>query len=229
MWTTIFPTRRWKWWKFFSHATDYLVFNSSFVNLGNVFSSLTGHKFDILFLLDLPLSSGINDAVLLYSGKTFCAILVLIAFVSNGVKKSAENFTSWRGIVWMPPFFYILIFQVFNFIFIDRFEWKSFSIRNIESIDYSFNFNNAWMIFVGIDNISNIMYAGGSKICAKGFWFSSTAFFNNIYVITSKKFCQLFFIGDNFVFMNKCLSLFPMKPFICKKRLCELPEALIGC
>ena len=85
------------------------------------------------------------------------------------------------------------------------------------------------MIFVGIDNISNIMYAGVFKICAKGFWFSSSAFFNNIYVITSKKFSQLFFIGDNFVFMNKCLSLFPMKPYICKKRLCELPEALIGC
>ena len=37
------------------------------------------------------------------------------------------------------------------------------------------------MIFVRINNISNRLYAGVFKICAKGF--SVTALFNNIYVI----------------------------------------------
>ena len=60
-----------------------------------------------LFLFGLPLSSGITDAVLAFSGKTFCAILVLMAFVSNGVKKSAESFTSLGGIVSMPLAFFI--------------------------------------------------------------------------------------------------------------------------
>ena len=58
------------------------------------------------------------------------------------------------------------------------------------------------MIFVRIDNISNRLYAGVFKIYAKSF--SVTAPFNNIYVITIKQFSQLFFIGDNFVLMNKC-------------------------
>ena len=59
-----------------------------------MFSALTGLKFDISFLFSSPLSSGIADAVLASSGKIFCVILVLMAFVSNGVKKSAESFTS---------------------------------------------------------------------------------------------------------------------------------------
>ena len=38
-----------------------------------MFSTLTGLKFDISFLLGLPLSSGITDAVLAFSGKNiFC-------------------------------------------------------------------------------------------------------------------------------------------------------------
>ena len=45
-----------------------------------------------------------------------------------------------------------------------------------------FNFYNAWMIFVRSGNISNMLYAGVLKIYAKGFWFSATAFFNNIYI-----------------------------------------------
>ena len=72
-----------------------------------MFSTPTGLKFDISFLFGLPLSSGITDAVLAFSGKTFCAILVLMAFVSNGVKKSAESFTSLGVIVSMPLAFFI--------------------------------------------------------------------------------------------------------------------------
>ena len=72
-----------------------------------MFSTLTGLKFDISFLFGLPLSSGIIDVVLAFSGKTFCAILVLMAFVSNGIKKSAESFTSLGGIVSMPLSFFI--------------------------------------------------------------------------------------------------------------------------
>ena len=73
----------------------------------SLFSTLTGLKFDISFLLGLPLSSGIANAGLAFSGKTFCAILELIAFVSNGFKKSAESFTSLGGIVSMPLVFFI--------------------------------------------------------------------------------------------------------------------------
>ena len=47
-------------------------------------------KFDISFLLGLLLSSGITDAVLAFSGKAMCVILVLMTFVSNGVKKSVQ-------------------------------------------------------------------------------------------------------------------------------------------
>ena len=59
-------------------------------------------------------------------------------------------------------------------------------------------------VFLRIDNISDRLYAGIFKILAKSFWFSATALFNNIYVITIKQFSLLFLIGDNFVFMNKC-------------------------
>ena len=65
------------------------------------------YKFEISFLLGLPLSSGITDAVLAFSRKIFCKILVLMAFVSNGVKKIAESFTSLGGIVSLPLAFFI--------------------------------------------------------------------------------------------------------------------------
>ena len=153
--------------------------------------------------MGLPLSSGISDAVLALSGKPFCAILVLMTLVSNGVKKLTESFTSVGGIISMP---------LFNFTFIYRFGGKSFTIRNIGSIDYLFDFNNAWMIFVRTDNISSRLYAGVFKICAKGFWFSATAISNSIYVTTIKQFSQLFFNGNDFIFMNNCYVVFPMKP-----------------
>ena len=119
--------------------------------------------------------------------------------------------------------------MVFNFTFADRFEGKSFTIRNIGSIDYLFNFYNAWMIFVRIGNISNRLYAGVFKICPKGFWFSATALFNSIYVVTIKQFSQLFFVGDNSVFRNKFYIVISNETFICKKRLHELPKNLICC
>ena len=118
--------------------------------------------------------------------------------------------------------------MVFNFIFVDRFEGKSFTTRNIGSIEYLFSFYNAWMIFVMIDNISNRLYGSVFKICAKGFWFRATALFNNIYVINIKQFSQLLSIGDNFVFMSKCYIVISNKIFICKERLHELSKTLTG-
>ena len=69
------------------------------------------------FLLGLPLSSIIADAVLAFSGKTFCAIFVLRDFVSNGVKKSTESFTNLAGIVSNAiRIFHVEIFRkIFNF------------------------------------------------------------------------------------------------------------------
>ena len=60
------------------------------------------------------------------------------------------------------------------------------------------------MIFIRSDNVCN-QTARVFKVCAKGFWFSATALVNNIYVITIKQFSQLFFMGENFVLMSKCL------------------------
>ena len=94
--------------------------------------------------------------------------------------KSAESFKSLGSIVSIPlAFFYI----------IHRLEGKSFTIRNIGPIDYLFNFYNTWMIFVWIDNISNMLCAGVFKIYAEGFWLSAPSIFNNIYVIAIKQFC----------------------------------------
>ena len=53
--------------------------------LENVFSTLTGQKFEILFLLGLPLSSDITYAISAFSGKTSFVILVLMAFVSQNI------------------------------------------------------------------------------------------------------------------------------------------------
>ena len=74
-----------------------------------MFSAITGLKIEISFLLGLPFWSGITDAVLAFSAKTFCMILVLIAFVSNGVKKNSLN-TSWVEKVlyqYHSPFLYL--------------------------------------------------------------------------------------------------------------------------
>ena len=79
-----------------------MVFDNLFVNLRTCVPYIS-------FLLGLLLSSGITDAVLPFSGKTMCVILVLMTFVSNGVKKSVENFTG-LGIVSMPLAFYITTF-----------------------------------------------------------------------------------------------------------------------
>ena len=108
--------------------------------------------------------------------------------------KLSESFMSLEVAVPMPLAFFIYRFlkRFFNFSFIDSFEGKSFTIRNIGSNDYLLNFYNAWMISVRIDNITNWLDTGIFKIYDKGFWFSTTAFFNNSYVITIKQFCQFF-------------------------------------
>ena len=64
--------------------------------------------------------------------------------------------------------------MVFNLSFIDCSEGKSFTVRNIRSIDYLFNCCNAWLISVRNGSISSFSMI---YIYAKGFWFISTAFF----------------------------------------------------
>ena len=85
------------------------------------------------------------------------------------------------------------------------------------------------MIFVRIDNISNRLYAGVFKICAKGF--SVAAVFNNIYVITIKRVSQSFFIGDNIVLMNQnndiVISLFPVKPLFARNGFMNFQKLLL--
>ena len=98
----------------FLHVTDYFAFDNPFTHfLEDVFSTLTSLKFEISFLLSLPLSSGITDAVLAFSGKTFYLILVLMTFVSNGFKKFTKSFTSLGGIASMSPVFLDLDFSGF--------------------------------------------------------------------------------------------------------------------
>ena len=72
-----------------------------------MFSTLTSLKFDISLLLGLPLSSGITDAVLAFSGKTVCIIFLLMAFVSNEVKKLAESLKNLGGIESMLLAFFV--------------------------------------------------------------------------------------------------------------------------
>ena len=67
------------------------------------------------------------------------------------------------------------------------------------------------------------------KVYTTVFWFSITAFSNNIYTITVKQVSQLLFIWDNFVFVKKCYTLIFHETFICKKSLDKIPKALIGC
>ena len=81
------------------------------------------------------------------------------------------------------------------------------------------------MIFVRIDNISNRRYTGVFKICAKGF--SVTALFNNIYVITIKQFSQLFFIGDNFVLMNKCYIVISCETLLVRNGFMNFQKLLL--
>ena len=73
-------------------------FDNLFINLRKLFSKLTDLRFEISFLLGLPVSSGITDVILVFSGKAFRVILALIAFVSNGVKKLTEILMSLGGI-----------------------------------------------------------------------------------------------------------------------------------
>ena len=90
-------------------------FDNLFINLRKLFSKLTDLRFEISFLLGLPVSSGTTDVALAFSGKAFRVMLALIAFVSNGVKKLTEIFMSLAGIASMPhsPFLYLDLSQSF--------------------------------------------------------------------------------------------------------------------
>ena len=66
---------------------------------------LTGRKFETLFLLGFPLSSGTTRAAFAKSGKMLCSILELIELVKSGVKKSTTTFISFGGIVSFPVAF----------------------------------------------------------------------------------------------------------------------------
>ena len=84
------------------------------------------------------------------------------------------------------------------------------------------------MIFVRIDNVSNRLYAGVFKIYTKCFWFDTTAFCNNIYMISTKEFSQFSFIRYIF-FVNKYCIIITYDTFTCNKQLDEIPKAFIGC
>ena len=73
-----------------------------------MFKILTGRKFEISFLLGLPLSCGATRAVFTKLGKMLCSILELIDLLKSGAKKSTATFISFVGIVSIPVAFKIL-------------------------------------------------------------------------------------------------------------------------
>ena len=136
--------------KIFSHTTKYLIFDNPFKNL----RKFVQYIFEILFLL-----VNITDVVLSFSGKTFCVILLLMAFVSNRIKKSTESIMSLGSIVIMSIAFFISKFlRRFLVTVSQNFLKENLSLRNIVSIDYLFNFYNGRVIFASIDNISSRLY-----------------------------------------------------------------------
>ena len=73
--------------------------------LENTFSTLTGLKFEMLFLLSVPLSTGETAAILAASGKIPMVKLSLIVFVRGSDKIFADSFTSFGGILSTPVAF----------------------------------------------------------------------------------------------------------------------------
>ena len=146
-----------------------------------------------------------------------------MAFLSNEARKLAENIMSLGGIV----------SKLFAF-FISRFP-RSFLItvsltvlkENLSLSEISDPLTTCLFLECLNDFYKN--YCVVFKIYAKSFLFSTTAFFNNIYIVTVKQFSQLFFVGDNFVFVNTCYAVISYEIFIYKKRLDEFPKALNGC
>ena len=78
--------------------------------LENTLSTLTGLKFEMLFVLLVPLSIGETAAILAASGKIPIVKLSLIVFLRGSDKIFADGFTSFGGILSTPvAFFYINI------------------------------------------------------------------------------------------------------------------------
>ena len=73
--------------------------------LENTLSTFTGLKFEMLFLLSVPLSIGETAAVLAASGKIPIVKLSLIVFVRGSDKMFADSFTSFGGILSRPVAF----------------------------------------------------------------------------------------------------------------------------
>ena len=78
--------------------------------LENTLSTLTGLKFEMLFLLSVPLSIGETAAILAASGKIAIVKLSLIVFVRGSDKIFADSFTSFGGILSTSLAFFISIF-----------------------------------------------------------------------------------------------------------------------
>ena len=68
----------------------------------------------ISFLFGLPLSGGITEAIFAESGKIFSSILLFIATVRSGVKKSAAIFISFGEIVSIPVTRLLISFSIFG-------------------------------------------------------------------------------------------------------------------
>ena len=70
-----------------------------------------------------------------------------------------------------------------------------------------------WKIFVSIDNISNRLYPGIFKIYAKGFWFSVTTFFSNLYISVRSSFpMKFFFVRNGMINFQKFYWLLNLSP-----------------
>ena len=78
--------------------------------LENRLSTFTGLKFEMLFLLSVPLSIGKTAPILAASGKIPMVKLSLMIFVTDSVKIFADGFTSFSGILSTPMAFFISIF-----------------------------------------------------------------------------------------------------------------------
>ena len=78
--------------------------------LENTVSTLTGLKFEMLFLLSVPLSIDETAAIFAASGNIPIVKLSLIVFVRGSDKIFASSFTSFGGILSTPVAFYINIF-----------------------------------------------------------------------------------------------------------------------
>ena len=74
----------------------------------NVVKILTGRKFDIPFLIEVPLSSGETMTILASSGKMLFGELLYIAFDKGWHKTLAAIFTCLRGITSKLTAFFML-------------------------------------------------------------------------------------------------------------------------